>query len=402
MSKELTFNGQEIIQPKRQAIEIVGAEGIPTPINFSTLEDARIFVSQGGEAIVRSESPSEWDGASGLRTSQVIHKIDNDKCYDPYELDFLVPSIFGGPDLNQEDRRYLTMWVHKAIASKTSYSALKKGLNYYDLAKGLKKYYRYLDLSYYDMESRIADLSHSFWQYIPGIMQTVACDSVYPERSYVWSKSNEDGNAFAFQRFDGDKLTFSYGSLSEGKMQQASAGSIEIANHVRNMKAFGIGNAPLVETVTDNKGNTHFLQIHPNRAMGNVVASTLSNPNALWARGAMDTCELPFFHGVDDRFGMGRQDRRNFSNPFAFAYQRHDHPLSEFLIGQGGVAIIPVVKFGEVVGQWNTHLAMSTMFKPPASMMVHESEIGTNQEFGWGTAIVGADGNNGFFKLIQN
>lgn len=60
--------------PKREIADYVEQNGILVPERFQGLEQALDYVKSGGEVIVRSEHPQEYNGASGLLISYSINQ----------------------------------------------------------------------------------------------------------------------------------------------------------------------------------------------------------------------------------------------------------------------------------------------------------------------------------------
>ncbi len=51
------------VRPKAAVAEYLEGKGIAVPRRFATQEEALDFVAQGGQVIVRSEHPQDYDGA---------------------------------------------------------------------------------------------------------------------------------------------------------------------------------------------------------------------------------------------------------------------------------------------------------------------------------------------------
>ncbi|MDA1316387.1 MAG: hypothetical protein O3B87_00005, partial [bacterium] len=64
---ERVFPFETLTHPKAQIAELVRKAGIPVPIIYPDLDTARVAVAQGTQVIMRSDSPDEFDGPSGLR-----------------------------------------------------------------------------------------------------------------------------------------------------------------------------------------------------------------------------------------------------------------------------------------------------------------------------------------------
>ena len=67
------YSQHPTVTPKVDIARYVGAEtDIKVPRIFDTLEEAMRFVVSGGNIIIRSESPDQYEGPSGIFESYVI------------------------------------------------------------------------------------------------------------------------------------------------------------------------------------------------------------------------------------------------------------------------------------------------------------------------------------------
>ena len=161
------MGSQHTVVPQRKDADaaFAASHGIKIPQVFATFDEARDFVlKQDGKLIFRTEHPLECEGLSGLNMSHTVTLKD---VLQHEERGGLFASFRGFFDAALLD--YLMQDWHRKEGSARDYCKL------HDL----------------NLDAYVADLTHSYWEYVSGYNLYVVADPVIANRYRVFAGRDE-------------------------------------------------------------------------------------------------------------------------------------------------------------------------------------------------------------------
>lgn len=248
-------------QPKKDIADYVEQNGILVPERFQGLEQALEYVKLGGEIIVRSEHPLEYNGASGLLSSYVIsqERIEKVKKY----CDEHGEVIDWGK--MRKDRNMNAEWdvINKIFGQLGTCSQQDFEQNLRKLSEKYSKHY--CELLGLNLEDFNEDISYSFWKKVKGFNRSIVADSAIPNRYHIFTTNTGKPFFHNYLIVDNGNIVLNNPIEMTDEMRGALPDVIGFYEKIRGMEKFDPTHCPIVEFQTDKQNNNHFLQYHRTR-----------------------------------------------------------------------------------------------------------------------------------------
>jgi hypothetical protein len=294
--------------PKREIGDYVESQGFLVPRRFDTLDETLEVVRVGGEIILRSEHPDDYDGPSGLMDSYRLGPDTFVDCQDVFERygDFDIdeqvdlstkrgavtaPKRSKGPGYRQMED--VILGTSTETATDVTIERLKV------LTREWRPVRRYAELTGRSVAELIQDMQYSFWEYTPGKNVTVVADDAIDGRYHVMTSTRGDDEriSYGWQTTDGNGRALFEPESPELMDQQATKSAIDTYETIRNLPRFASEHCPMMELQIDRDGRVWFLQYHRARdfrAAGSILNAADFSPKEGWkqveaVRGALDS-----------------------------------------------------------------------------------------------------------------
>ncbi|MBP7843943.1 MAG: hypothetical protein KA116_03945 [Proteobacteria bacterium] len=267
-----------MLRPKLQVANYVESQGLRTPKRFSNLDEA---LNSGIPFIVRSESPYEYDGPSGVAQSFVFSANDIDWALKSSDGIFSNSAMMTPPKI-------LALYFKDQNQSRFESSLLK-------FSEVQRK--EFAKLSKISIKKFLQSFTFSYWEYLPGINISIVRDSSIENRYHIFSSSF---NYYNYSVVDSGMILFEgplYDQLIPPQhFNVREIGSIqkliEFYEGVRSLPAFNKDNAAIVELQAIAPGDFVFLQYHRTRDLNE--ANFKIDERSLIAKGYS---KIPFIRG---------------------------------------------------------------------------------------------------------
>jgi len=250
--------------PKKEIGDYVESQGFLVPRRFNSLAEALEFVSQGGEIIIRSEHPEEYNGPSGLTFSHVItpeSTLENGKLLNRFQhidLDQEIPlshsrcawtagaapgyietkeliiakSLFTDPDITMQRIKTWACGHHDIL--------------------------QYAQLTKRSIEELAEGLTYSFWEHLPGTNATLVADTSIESRYHLLAYEQRYQE---WHVIENGKSILGTANLLHPEIQKTL---ITYYEAVRNLPMFDQNHCPIMEFQVNNN-KIWFLQYHRTR-----------------------------------------------------------------------------------------------------------------------------------------
>lgn len=248
-------------QPKKEIADYVEQNGILVPERFQGLKQALEYVKSGGEIIVRSEHPLEYNGASGLLTSYDVsqERIDKGRKYcDEHG------QVIDWEKMRKDGSMNAEWDVENQIFGQLE-TSLQSDFEQ-NLKKLSEKYSKhYCDLLGLDFESFNGNVGYSYWKKVEGFNRSIVADSAIPNRYHIFTTNTGKPFFHNYLIVDNGNIVLNTPIEMTDEMRGALSDVIGFYEKIRGMEKFDPTHCPIVEFQTDKQKNNHFLQYHRTR-----------------------------------------------------------------------------------------------------------------------------------------
>ncbi|MDB5169700.1 MAG: hypothetical protein JWN82_96 [Candidatus Saccharibacteria bacterium] len=373
------------LQPKLQIGNYVESAGFAVPLRFETFDDALDSVRHGGAIIVRSESPYDYSGPSGLLSS---HVISSESIVAGKRLQSFFPSLpdeqglvmgeaailpFRGTDKAGAGIHDLQEIIIGKSLERQPAETLKL-LSRLNLHEPAAK--RYMEVT---QDRRLLDSAEScfsFWEYIPGTNVTLVADDVMSNNYHLVGSNRIDLQQFG-AIVNGEGSVKRYTSLAPLLANQhALEDMVRVYEGIRELPPFTPGDCPLMELQVDAKGHIWFLQYHKGRQYRPAPAELSEDDYPTsegWIRldavrgaiGALTTVKAAVSYPPG--YGTGRFSPLPLTEEASLGF-KHDSGLHEALAHRRTAYVSGRGFAGVYDGMSNGHELASQWFKPQVSV----------------------------------
>lgn len=291
-------------RPKKEIAEYVRSEGISVPEIYPSLESA---LSSGRSFVARSESPYEYEGASGMADSHVFGELQLAQALAPTQSVRQTTDPVGA----------LARYLHQKNQAKT------KGLSFDHLSaqrefeaallrhsstvSRLNSFAQLAGMNKEKKQDFLNSFGFSYWELLPGHNISMIADNAVKGRYHVFVKY---GWTWGYAVIDNGKI------LHQGPVAVAKGANprdfgyrkkligspkelINFYERVRTLPRFDANHCPLLELQALGPGQYSFLQYHRTRDFE--PANFTVNRQELLGAGYQ---EVPFVRGVTSKDGL--------------------------------------------------------------------------------------------------
>lgn len=383
-------------QPKLRVGEYVRSQGILVPRTFSSLQAA---LDSGVPFIVRTESPYEYDGASGMGRSFLFdaYMIEEFRRDTGKNLSISSPAPAMAQYFRDSDQDNFERTLAKIFEKRITQLA------------GLAK-----------LPSRafIDSFSFSYWEYLPGINISVVADSAVSNRYHVFSSSVSSWNYAVIQdgeiSIQGPMYTGgAHPQLYEHELIGDPKTLIAFYERVRTLPAFNRKNSAIVELQAVQPGEYAFLQYHRTRDFrpanfridGDKLLS-LGYRKADFVRGATPENGVEFEVSLQPDAPGVSSDLGTYTA--SYVYRSESHSYKELMTRRVQALFIDL-NFERIAFDSFGHLQRSQLFNPPITVLLPLIEVnrlnGTAQVTNRNTASARihtvSDGLNAYYLITE-
>ena len=242
-------------QPKREIADYVEQQGILVPRRFNSLSEALDFVKSGGEIMIRSEHPDEYNGASGLLESYTLNKDILQKGKEFYienEKDFSWEKSY-----NYEKKHRLFWQMEKYSNNQEQFEKSLRELS----SDNTEIYTEFLSIDQEEFQNKI---SYSYREKIAGRNRSIIADSAVLGRYHLYTSKYDpsiDHIWYDYSKIDDGKIIQSYNKDLIMDVEDSLNEVVEFYEKTRMLEKFNEKHCPIIEFQT-NENNHYFLQYH--------------------------------------------------------------------------------------------------------------------------------------------
>jgi len=248
-------------QPKKEIAGYIEQNGVLVPERFQRLGHALEYVRSGGEIIVRSEHPQEYNGASGLLTSYSVDqkKINNGKQYCNEH-----GQVIDWEKLHRDKSLNVRWDIEDQIFGQLETSSQEDFEE--NLRRLSEKYARhYCELTGLSFEDFYKKISYSYWKKVEGFNRSIIADSAIPNRYHIFTTNTGKFFSNNYLIIDNGEIILNTPTEMTEEMKSGVSSVISFYEKIRNLGKFDPNHCPIVEFQTDKKGDNYFLQYHRTR-----------------------------------------------------------------------------------------------------------------------------------------
>lgn len=275
------YSNRNTATPKADIAEYVRLEtSIPVPTVFGTLEDGMRFVGGGGSIILRSESPDQYEGPSGIFQSYVItpdSHVANVAYWDENgngaglsDKEIAFATTRDGT-IEIDGSRFMPHLGILATAAEVGQDVTYHRLLTEQRWSSTPNMYR--RLASLRIGEYMAENTFSAFEYIDGLNVTVVADSAKPERWHVYGSRTT--TSASWLRVNGNEID-NRGGRADQLNDEMAQKIVRAYEMIRQLPRFNAEHCPIMEMQLSDDGTVYFLQYH--RARDFMEAQTELDP----------------------------------------------------------------------------------------------------------------------------
>lgn len=357
-------------QPKLELANYVGAEGLPVPDRYDSVDQA---VDSAETVLIRSEHPEDYDGLSGLIDTWKLTEDDKEELKRERAMDEM-----SSAECDIQRLGFLS-WVRQ-VQEQGFTPDLER-----DLAEMSVKHRVASSTPLVDMEAVVRETTFTAWEFIPGENLTIVADTSVGGRYHIFNNGSSS-------RY----CTWNVGQ--EGPFNEL----VDAYENVRNLEMFNPSHAYLMEFQRSNNGTFYFLQAHRTQDTSQPKfrldprAIPMNSIQATWVRGhtppegvTVDLC----LYNFDRRGSREKKALDTVNDEAAVDTQGASELYEELRMRRRKIQIFTADTEADIVGR-SSHGGPSKIAKP-------EVALATARDVAWHDIFRNFLGEEAFAKVEE-